>query len=51
MIPILGKWKFSESAPKPATKKQIKGIKINDKQKWNKKIYKTFEFVQKEKKK
>lgn len=48
MTELLGKWTFSESAPKPATKKQIKGIKINDKQKWNKKMYKTFKFVQKE---
>lgn len=48
MTDIFGEWTFSENAPKPVTKKQIKGIKINDKQKWNKKIYKAFEFVQKE---
>ena len=48
MTNILGEWTFSESAPKIATKKQIKSIKINDKQKLNKKMYKTFEFVQKE---
>lgn len=51
MTAILGEWTFSESVPKPVTKKQLKSIKIKDKQKWNKKIYKTFEFVQKEKKK
>lgn len=51
MTDILGKWKFSEIPPKLATKKQIKGIKIKDKEKWNKTIYKTFVFVTKEKQK
>lgn len=51
MTELLGKWTFSEGAPKLATKKQIKGIKIKDKEKWNKTIYKTFVFAQKEEEK